>query len=183
MNRLAAIIGGGVIGGGWAARFLLMGWDVNLFDPDPEAMRKINEVLSNARRSLPALYEHKLPCEGQLRHVSTIEEAVKAAPWIGESVPERLELKQKVLADIQSYCPENAIVASSTSGFKPSELQAKSKRPEQIIVAHPFNPVYLCPLAELVGNAATVEKAQTILSGIGMYPPVSYTHLTLPTKA
>lgn len=170
MKRLAAIIGGGVIGGGWAARFLLMGWDVNLFDPDPEAMRKINEVLANARRSLPALYEHKLPGEGRLNHVSTIEETVKNAEWVGESVPERLDVKQKVLSDIQAHCSPDAIVASSTSGFKPSELQENACRPEQIIVAHPFNPVYLCPLAELVGNAETIEKAKVILSGIGMYP-------------
>jgi carnitine 3-dehydrogenase len=53
----AAIIGGGVIGGGWAARFLLNGWDVAVADPDPEAERKIGEVLANARRSLPGLYE------------------------------------------------------------------------------------------------------------------------------
>ncbi|HAT28366.1 MAG TPA: hypothetical protein DCS89_15215, partial [Gammaproteobacteria bacterium] len=45
MTQTAAIIGGGVIGGGWAARFLLSGWDVNIFDPDPEAERKIDEVL------------------------------------------------------------------------------------------------------------------------------------------
>ena len=55
MTRKAAIIGGGVIGGGWAARFLLNGWDVGVFDPDPEAERKINAVLSNARLALPAL--------------------------------------------------------------------------------------------------------------------------------
>ena len=54
MARKAAIIGGGVIGGGWAARFLLNGWDVGVFDPDPEAERKIAAVLSNARAALPA---------------------------------------------------------------------------------------------------------------------------------
>ena len=47
MTRTAAIIGGGVIGGGWAARFLLNGWDVKICDPDPEAQRKIGEVLAN----------------------------------------------------------------------------------------------------------------------------------------
>ena len=55
MTQVAAIIGGGVIGGGWAARFLLNGWDVRVFDPDPEAERRIGEVLANARRSLPGL--------------------------------------------------------------------------------------------------------------------------------
>ena len=52
MTSTAAIIGGGVIGGGWAARFLLNGWDVTVFDPDPQAERKIGEVLANARRAL-----------------------------------------------------------------------------------------------------------------------------------
>lgn len=64
MTQVAAIIGGGVIGGGWAARFLLNGWDVRVFDPDPEAERKIGEVLANARRSLPGLYEAPCPPKG-----------------------------------------------------------------------------------------------------------------------
>lgn len=66
MTKTAAIIGGGVIGGGWAARFLLNGWDVRVFDPDPEAERKISEVLGNARRSLPGLGNVALPAEGCL---------------------------------------------------------------------------------------------------------------------
>ncbi|MEL6433969.1 MAG: 3-hydroxyacyl-CoA dehydrogenase NAD-binding domain-containing protein, partial [Pseudomonadota bacterium] len=57
----AAIIGGGVIGGGWAARFLLNGWDVRVFDPDPEAERKIGAVMDNARQALPMLYDCALP--------------------------------------------------------------------------------------------------------------------------
>ncbi|MAU47398.1 MAG: carnitine 3-dehydrogenase, partial [Yangia sp.] len=65
-TKKAAIIGGGVIGGGWAARFLLNGWDVAVFDPDPEAARKIGAVLDRARASLPALYDRALPPEGTL---------------------------------------------------------------------------------------------------------------------
>ena len=45
------LLGGGVIGGGWAARFLLNGHDVALFDPDPEAPRKVERMLKNARRA------------------------------------------------------------------------------------------------------------------------------------
>ena len=94
---IAAIIGGGVIGGGWAARFLLNGWDVRVFDPDPEAERKIGEVLANARRSLPGLSDVALPDEGRLSFHATIAEAVAGADWIQESVPERLEMKHQVL--------------------------------------------------------------------------------------
>ncbi|MEY8842625.1 3-hydroxyacyl-CoA dehydrogenase NAD-binding domain-containing protein, partial [Cribrihabitans sp. XS_ASV171] len=122
-GRVAAIIGGGVIGGGWAARFLLNGWDVRIFDPDPDAQRKIGEVLENARRSLPGLSDLPLPAEGALGFHDDLAEAVKGAEWIQESVPERLDLKLKVYAQIQAACEADAIIGSSTSGFKPSELQ------------------------------------------------------------
>lgn len=140
MTQVAAIIGGGVIGGGWAARFLLNGWDVRVFDPDPEAERKIGEVLANARRSLPGLYEAPLPAEGRLSFHSEISEAVTGAAWIQESVPEQLAMKQKVYRAIQAHCDPAAVLGSSTSGFKPSELQEAALRPAQIMVCHPFQP-------------------------------------------
>ena len=150
MTKIAAIIGGGVIGGGWAARFLLNGWDVRVFDPDPQAERKINEVLGNARRSLPGLYEAPLPAEGKLTFHSDFSDVVRGAIWIQESVPEQLELKQKIYKSLQEHCDPLAVIGSSTSGFKPSELQNKAVRPTQIMVCHPFNPVYLLPLVEVV---------------------------------
>lgn len=166
-TRKAAIVGGGVIGGGWAARFLLNGWDVAVFDPDPEAQRKISEVLSNARRALPALYNRALPAEGVLTFVDDLTQAVADADWVQESVPERLDLKHKVLTAIDAAALSHAVIGSSTSGFKPSELNAKGAR---AIVAHPFNPVYLLPLIELVGSADVCQNAAGILRGIGMYP-------------
>ena len=113
----AAIIGGGVIGGGWASRFLLNGYDVKVYDPDKEAKRKLNAMLKNAKRSLPSLYDFALPEEGKLTFCSTIEETVQGVKWIQESVPERLEIKQGVYKEIQKYCVSDAVVASSTSGF------------------------------------------------------------------
>ncbi|MEJ6401541.1 carnitine 3-dehydrogenase [Yoonia sp. 2307UL14-13] len=163
----AAIIGGGVIGGGWAARFLLNGWDVALFDPDPEAPRKIDEVLANARRSLPGLYDRSLPHEGTLTFHDDLAEAVADADWIQESVPERLDLKHMVFAQITAAAKSSAVIGSSTSGFKPSELNTGGTG---IIVAHPFNPVYLLPLVELVGDAETCIRAADTLRDIGMFP-------------
>ena len=174
MSKTACIIGGGVIGGGWAARFLLMGWDVRVFDPDPEAERKIGEVLDNARASLPGLSDVAMPDEGALTFHGTISEAVAGAQWIQESVPERLELKRKVYQAVQAHCDRAAVIGSSTSGFKPSELQGCATRPEQIVVTHPFNPVYLLPLIELVttekNDAELVARAKHVLTEIGCYP-------------
>ena len=174
MEKKAAIIGGGVIGGGWLARFLLNGWDVNLYDPDPESERKIKAVLENARHALPMLYDVNLPTEGSLKFCENIKDAVDGATWIQESVPERLELKHKVFNEIISYASSDAVIGSSTSGFKPSELQEVSIRPDSIIVTHPFNPVYLLPLIELVpspaNSEAIINKAKEILTSLGMFP-------------
>lgn len=173
MTKTAAIIGGGVIGGGWAARFVLNGWDVQIFDPDPQAERKIAEVMDNARRSLPGLTDVALPPEGTITFCATIAEAVTGAAWIQESVPERLEIKHATFAEVQAACALDAVIGSSTSGFKPSELQQGAARPEQIMVAHPFNPVYLLPLIELVttnADPALVETAKELLTSLGMHP-------------
>ncbi len=163
----ATIVGGGVIGGGWVARFLLNGWDVSVFDPDTEAERKIGEVLANARRALPALYDKAMPAEGTLTFHDDMREALAGAAWVQESVPERLDLKHKIHAQIDELSPADAVIGSSTSGFKPSELNERGGR---VVVAHPFNPVYLLPLVELVGAADTCARASDILRSIGMYP-------------
>ena len=174
MTRKAAIIGGGVIGGGWAARFLLNGWNVSVFDPDPQAERKISEVLANARAALPALSDIPMPKEGALSFAQTITEAVEGAHYIQESVSERLDLKHRVFAQIQQSAELGTPIGSSTSGFKPSELQEGAANPAVIFVAHPFNPVYLLPLAEVVpsakSDAGVIENAKQILREIGMFP-------------
>ena len=173
MARKAAIIGGGVIGGGWAARFVLNGWDVAVFDPDPEAERKIGEVLANARAALPALADVPMPPEGRLTFAGSITEALEGAEYAQESVSENLALKHRIFAQIQQVAP-GLPVGSSTSGFKPSELQQGAANPATIFVAHPFNPVYLLPLAEVVpspaSDPAVIEAAKETLREIGMYP-------------
>jgi carnitine 3-dehydrogenase len=169
----AAIIGGGVIGGGWAARFLLNGWDVAVFDPDPDAPRKIAAVLDNAKLSLPALSDVPLPAMGNLSFAASLAEAVTDADYIQESVSERLDLKHRVYAEIQHVAPDTPL-GSSTSGYKPSQLQEGAINPATIFVAHPFNPVYLLPLAEVVPSPASdpalIESVKDTLRSIGMFP-------------
>ena len=172
--KTAAILGAGVIGAGWAARFALMGWDVRVFDPSPDAPGIVAAALARARASLPALYDLALPEPGTVTHHATVAETVAGAVWIQESVPERLEMKHALLAEVQAAADPEAILASSTSGFTPTELQQGAADPARILVAHPFNPVYLLPLVELVASPATdpalIPRAETILRGIGMAP-------------
>jgi len=174
MSGTAAIIGGGVIGGGWAARFLLKGWDVRLFDPAPDAGRRIGEIIDNARHALPQLYDVPLPAPGSLIFCDSIEETVTRVDWVQESVPERLDVKHATYRAIQARAPAGTLIGSSTSGFKPSQLQEGALRPADIMVAHPFNPVYLLPLVELVPSArnaeADIQRAKEFLIDIGMVP-------------
>ncbi len=174
--RKAAAIGGGVIGAGWVARLALNGIDVAVFDPDPEASRKVGEVMKNARRAYKQMVPGGLPKEGRITYAGTIAEAVAGADFIQESVPERLELKHKVLAEIDAHAPKDALIGSSTSGIKPTDMQTPMTHPERLVVGHPFNPVYLLPLVEIVGGEKTsgeaIEKARAVYASIGMKPVV-----------
>ncbi|MBQ0716586.1 MAG: carnitine 3-dehydrogenase [Sulfitobacter litoralis] len=154
-----ACIGGGVIGGGWIARFLLNGIDVAVHDPSPDARRIVDEVLENARRAYARMLMAPLGPEGQLTFHDTLAAAVAGADYIQESVPERLDLKHTVIAAIEAAAPRDALIGSSTSGFRPSQLQEGMAHPERLFVAHPFNPVYLVPLVEIVGSPANTEAA------------------------
>lgn len=168
----AACIGGGVIGGGWIARFLFAGIDVKVFDPHPEAQRIVGEVIANAERAYGLLTNVPLPPRGRLTFCASLAEAVADAQWVQESVPERLDLKHRVLAEIDAAAPASALIGSSTSGLKPSDLQQGLNHPERLFVAHPYNPVYLLPLVEIVGGhataPATIARARDVLDAIGM---------------
>ena len=172
----AACVGGGVIGSGWAARFLLNGIDVSIHDPDPETRRKTGEVLDNAERAYARLFGDERPARGELRIAASIPDAVEGAGFIQESVPERLDLKRTVLAEVDAAAAPDTVIASSTSGLLPSDMQRDLAHPERMLVGHPFNPVYLLPLVEIVGgratSAATVERASRVYASIGMKPVV-----------
>jgi carnitine 3-dehydrogenase len=148
---------------------------VGVFDPDPQAERKIAAVLANARLALPALSDVPMPPEGKLTFHCTIGEAVEGAEYVQESVSERIDLKHKVYAQLQQSNPD-VLIGSSTSGFKASDLQKSAVSPENIIVAHPFNPVYLLPLSEISGSPANppevVERTVQIMKDVGMFPLV-----------
>jgi carnitine 3-dehydrogenase len=174
LPQAVGLIGGGVIGGGWAARFLLAGTDVRLYDPDPEAGRKLAEVLENARPALRALTDAPLPAEGSWVVVDTVAEAADGVQFIQESAPERLEVKRALLAEVSAAAEPDIVIGSSTSGLLPTLLQADMTHPDRLVVGHPFNPVYLLPLVEICPgrqtSALAVERASTVYTALGMRP-------------
>lgn len=172
--KTVGLIGGGVIGAGWAARCAHCGIDVVVFDVDRQAQRKLDEVLANARRAHRALASAPIEREGAVRVVTDIEAACDSADFIQESLPEREALKIELLAAASRAARPEVIIASSTSGLLPSKLQSSMVNPERFVVAHPFNPVYLMPLVEICAGKQTSEqscdRATAFYRSMGMKP-------------
>lgn len=174
MIKRAAIIGGGVIGAGWAARLAANGIAAVIYDPDSDAPRKVAATMQNAAIACDKLTAAPRPPFATPSFADSVAAAVADAEWIIESVPERAALKQKVYAEIEESADIGALISSSTSGFRPGVLQENMKHPERFVVTHPFNPVYLLPLVEVVCGEATAPQTAAhmhkILSTLGMHP-------------
>ncbi|MCK1487840.1 3-hydroxyacyl-CoA dehydrogenase [Bradyrhizobium sp. 193] len=174
--QAVGLIGGGIIGGGWAARFLLNGVDVRLYGPSLRAVERVQNMLTNARRTYRRLTQVPLPAEGSLTIVNSVADAVHNVELVQESAPERLELKQQLLADASRAATPGTLICSSTSALRPSLLQAAMDRPESLLIAHPFHPVYLLPLVELCAGQRTapemLTRATQIYRSVGMHPLV-----------
>ena len=171
--KTLGLLGTGVIGGGWAARALHFGIDVLAADVKPEMEGWIRGAVENAEGALSRLTLAPLPPKGKLSFTTDLNAMAAQVDFIQENIPEQLELKQRILGQVSRHAPADVIIASSTSGLMPSELQQDMQHPERFLVAHPFNPVYLLPLVELVGgrqtSAASIEAAGRFFTYIGMH--------------
>lgn len=171
------LLGTGVIGGGWAARALHCGFDVIAADINPGMEKWIRDAVDNAAPALEALTaDAAMPARGTLTFTTDAEDMAAKADFIQENVPERLDIKHSALAAISAVAPADVVIASSTSGILPSDIQTAIVAPERFLVGHPFNPVYLLPLVEIVGGRQTgaeaVAAAKEFYLDIGMHPLV-----------
>jgi carnitine 3-dehydrogenase len=172
--KTLGLLGTGVIGGGWAARALHFGIDVIAADVKPQMEEWIRGAVANAEPALARLTSAPLPPKGRLSFTTDLQVMARQADFIQENIPEQLPLKQRMLAEVSRHAGADVIIASSTSGLTPTDLQRDMLAPERFCVAHPFNPVYLLPLVELVGGEkttqGTIDAAAQFFKYIGMHP-------------
>ncbi len=170
--KTIGIVGAGVIGAGWAARALARGYDVIAWDPGPNAGDILRAKIANAWPALINIGWAQTDTPPAIRFTDDLEELAKASDFIQESAPERIDLKRKLHADLDKHAAPHVVIASSSSGLLPSEIQADCAHPERIIIGHPFNPVYLLPLCELVAGAKTgaaaIDTGEAFYKTLGM---------------
>src|SRR5256886_16021732 len=116
-------------------------------------------AVANAEGALARLTLAPLPPKGKLSFTTDLHAMARQADFIQENIPEQLELKQRVLAEVSRHAPADVGIASSTSGLMPSDLQRDMVAPEPFLVAHPFNPVDLLPLVQRGGARHTSAAA------------------------
>ena len=172
MNESIACIGMGVIGCGWASHFSGQGIEVHAWDPDSKSEDLFKRTIEQAWPSMEKLGLANGASPDLVIFHKTIEEAVENCSLVQESSPERLELKQELLSTIDKACTSDCVIASSTSGYLVSDLASECLvAPERVVVGHPFNPVYLLPLVELVAGPQTsvsaMDRAENIYSNSG----------------
>ncbi|XP_054433416.1 lambda-crystallin homolog isoform X2 [Pteronotus mesoamericanus] len=173
------IVGSGLIGRSWAMLFASGGYRVKLYDIEQQ---QITNALENIRKDMKLLEQSGslkglLSAEQQLSLItgcSNIQEAVEGAMHIQECVPEDLELKKKIFAQLDGIIGDDVVLSSSTSCLLPSELFAGLVHVKQCLVAHPVNPPYYVPLVELVPHPetapATVDRTHALMQKIGQSP-------------
>ncbi len=168
------VIGTGVIGSGWAARALARGLDVVAWDPAPGAEGRLRAAIANAWPALERVGLRRGASPARLTFASGLSSAVKDADFVQESGPEDEALKRSLLAEIDAAAGPKVVIASSSSGLLPTRIQSRCAHPERVMIGHPFNPVYLLPLVEVVVGDKTkpdaVRKATAFYKQLGMRP-------------
>jgi carnitine 3-dehydrogenase len=151
------VVGTGLIGSSWAVFFLARGLDVIATDPAPGAEVRLRETIAAAWPVLDRMGLAGGASQTRVRFATTVEDCVADADFVQENGPEREDIKRETFRRMDAAAPADVILASSTSGFRPSLLQRDCRHPERVLVGHPFNPPHLVPLVEIVGGEATSE--------------------------
>ena len=169
-----AVVGTGVIGTGWIIRFLAHNKKVVAFDKDLKLKKRIIAEIKRTWPYVKKLFNKKKLNLKNFIYVTSVEEALKEADFIQECASENYKIKTKLMNVIGNYAKPNAIISSSSSGLLPTRIYSKCKNPARTMIAHPFNPVYMCPGVEIVPGKKTKRKflkeANKFYESISMNP-------------
>jgi len=173
-----AVIGSGIMGHGIGQTFALGGYEVTLNDINDELLeRGLQQIRSNLETFIEfgiTTPEAARDALSKIRTNTDVKGAVRQADFVVEAVPEVIELKKRILKQLDEYCPRHTIIASNTSGLSLTEMASGIKRPDQVVIAHWWNPPHIIPVVEIVRGRCTsdqtVDLAYQLLLSIGKRP-------------
>lgn len=161
--KKVACCGAGVIGSSFAAHFALKGYPVNVYEINETALvnaqKNVDAVLDSLQAEEVITEGQKAEIKSRICYTTDPAEAFGDVQFIQENGPEKLEIKQSIVATLDQYAPDDCIVASSTSGMKISDISAKSEKAGRYVGAHPWNPPHLIPLVEIAKSEKTDPEA------------------------
>ncbi len=175
-RRSAAIVGAGLIGRAWAMVFARAGWRVRLTDTAPSQLAAARELIARslAEQERAGLADDAKAALARIEISASVADAVAGVAWVQENLPEDVETKRTVFAELDRLAPAGAILASSTSAIVASLFTAELAGRARCLVAHPVNPPHLVPVVELCGapwtREATLAGATDVMTSVGQVP-------------
>lgn len=173
------VVGTGVIGASWTALFLAHGLKVLVADPSPDAEKQLTSYLDSVWPALQTIgLGHGASLDNYKFVGASLDEHYGEVDFVQEvmfrslvladrsyvltphqNAPEKLDLKTKLLAEIDSKTRKDVVIASSSSGLPSSQFITQCTHPERVLIGHPFNPPHLMPLVEVVPHPNTSTTA------------------------
>ena len=159
--RTVAVIGSGTMGSGIAQVCAQTGWETRLYDAFPESLEKgmnsIDEFWKSGIRRGKNTEEQVKDWSEKLVPCGNLEDALSGVDLVIEAVPEKIDLKRSIFQKIEELAPENAILATNTSGLRISEIASVVKNPERVVGMHFFNPVPIMKLLEVIKHDSSSD--------------------------
>jgi len=164
------VVGGGLMGHGIAYLLAAAGHNVGVFEPEAESRASLPQRLQSIVDLLgddPALLQ-RIVAHDQLAP------AVKGAAFVFEAAPEKLPLKQRIFAELESAVAADTILASNSSAIRSTEIGRDLAHRERVVGTHFWNPPHLVPLVEVIQNETTsgevVRATMELLREAGKTP-------------
>ncbi len=152
--RSVAVIGAGTMGSGIAQVCAQTGWETRLYDAFPDSLEKgmfsIGEFWRNGISRGKNTEEEVKNWSNKLVAYNDLGGALSGVDIVIEAIPEKIDLKRSIFRKIEELAPENAILATNTSGLRISEIASAVKTPERLVGMHFFNPVPIMKLLEVI---------------------------------
>lgn len=172
-SRRIAVVGTGLIGGGWVLHFLRLGWEVSVHDPAERAEARLREIVAQDWPTMERLGLAEGANRDRLVCHASLEGALKGAEAVLECAPERLEVKQALFEEMDRFTPPEILLFSCSSSFTISEIRARTQDPGRCLLGHPFNPPHILPLVEVAGgprDSASVRRAMAFWEAADKVP-------------